>query len=342
MTLILQNGKVTIDSWSKIGNPLTARGIVSSEQQVSNTSRASYPNTQGNLVNRYTVPSGKQFQIINIGYFAQAGQLLVMQQTNGFSQVLANIGIGNLQIAGSNTIEIRPQPTDLFWLDPQGNFSAGGNRNRGQDPSRSVLTFPDVQLANGESAELLWTPTSASGPTGTEIQGHRVSGAIYHSGGIAQGAIVPYDTTENVVVASVTAGVGGLTLQGAMLWAEFCSAPVLVTVVIDGRLVWEGPVASSGKFKQKNLRCGCTDLILYPGQSVECWANTMMPGNQTVGCQIVGDLVDFGSDLFTDPGIANVRSGTAYQFNSPTNNKTGTLSVGGGGGGYSKGRMVNA
>jgi len=39
-----------------------------------------------------------------------------------------------------------------------------------------------------------------------------------------------------------------------------------------------------------------------------------------------------GSDRWTDPGESNVRSGTAYKANSTTNNKTGTLSVTGGGG----------
>lgn len=36
-----------------------------------------------------------------------------------------------------------------------------------------------------------------------------------------------------------------------------------------------------------------------------------------------------GSDRWTDPGEANVKSGTAYKANSTTNNKTGTLVVGG-------------
>ena len=39
-----------------------------------------------------------------------------------------------------------------------------------------------------------------------------------------------------------------------------------------------------------------------------------------------------GSDRWTDPGESNVRSGTAYKANSVSNNKTGTLSVGGSGG----------
>ena len=32
-----------------------------------------------------------------------------------------------------------------------------------------------------------------------------------------------------------------------------------------------------------------------------------------------------GSDRYTDPGIANVRNGTTYQFNSLTNNRTGNV-----------------
>ena len=44
---------------------------------------------------------------------------------------------------------------------------------------------------------------------------------------------------------------------------------------------------------------------------------------------------------YSDPGIANVKTGTEYKYESSVNNKTGTLSASGAAG-YSKGRVVNA
>jgi hypothetical protein len=233
----------------------------------------------------------------------------------------------------------------MFFLDTQGTYNAGGNRNRGQDPSKSVIQINGVVIAEGENAELLWTPIAAgANVTGTEIRGQRISGAIYHSGGIAQGAIVPFNSNEtDSVVCSVTAPAGGLTLYSSSFWAEHYGGPSWISVTIDGKSFREMPFAACGKnFKPKEYRCGCTGLILYPGQSIECWVNAVMPTNQLVGCQIVGDETDFGSNVFTDPGVSNVKTGTTYKFNSETENRTGTLATGGGGSGYSRGRVVNA
>jgi hypothetical protein len=316
----------TITSYSDVGNPYAVR-----PQSVDATpgGMGIYPNRQGILVGRHVVPAGKQLEIINIALHAECGQLTTAQPSSGASQVFADYGTALIEINGANAFETRLQQTDLFWLDPQGQYSTGGNRWRCQMPYRNGFEFPGITLTSGQSIRLLWRPAAAApgGQTGVEVNGHRVSGSIFHSRGITSGAIAPYDTTTPVVICAYTAPVGGVTLQSCTLFAEMCSAPVFVTLTVDGRPLWNGPVFSNGKQKQKNLRCGCTGLKLYPGQTIECWANAMFPNGQRVGMQIAGDLVDFGSDLFTDPGVSNVLVGVDYKNNSATNNRTGTVTL---------------
>jgi hypothetical protein len=331
MTLVFSNEKVLIDSYTKIGE---RDAILRNSTGTMNRLETPLKNF-GKLVNKYTVPTGKQFEIINIAVNAQNGQQVWIESSNGISQVGADVGTFSLRIAGTTALEFKCNPTDMLFLDPQGSYNAGGNRNRGQDPSKSVIQLQGVAIAEGETCQLLWSPVAAANnPTGVEIRGQRISGSIQHSGGIAQGAIVPFNSNEsNSVVCSVTAPAGGLTLHSIAFWSEHYGGPSWICVTVDGRLLFDRPFAACGKnFRSKELRCGCTGLKLYPGQTIECWVNAVIPTNQLVGCQIVGDETDFGSDRFTDPGIANVKTGTNYKFNSETENRTGTLSASGGGG----------
>lgn len=97
----------------------------------------------------------------------------------------------------------------------------------------------------------------------------------------------------------------------------------------DWGLIWTGirPTwnGSTYEFKQRGHSVLIDDLT--PGTTYYALPCVRTPTGELLTAGSESTFTTAGSSLYTDPGVANVRLGTTYQFNSATPNRTGTVRV---------------
>lgn len=225
--------------------------------------------------------------------------------------------------------------TNQYFTDISIGFTNAGNTINAGRIDEVVIW--DSSLASLSSVGLVSGSGSLNGASRTSlVDVVSFDGASYTDPGVAN------------VLSTVSYTYAGNSQTGTWVAATAANVKTGVsfgngsTGTYDGSDRWSDPgvanVRSSTAYKANSTSNNRTGTLAVPsagdvrsGTAVDAGTGTLtVPtlANTKVGVSGDGGTGTYdGSDRWTDPGQANVRSGTAYKANSTSNNKTGTLDL---------------